>query len=126
VGLQPTGLTRGGDGEQRLGRCAEQQVIDHRLVLVSVSCSSRCVAKLCRSVRGDTRFLTPAASAAAWTVESGSTGLRPGNSQPRDSNTPRRRPSRHQARSSLSSCGDSMAWRSLRRSSRLRVHHHAE
>jgi hypothetical protein len=34
VGLQPTGLTRGGDGEQRLGRRAEQQVVDHRLVLV--------------------------------------------------------------------------------------------
>jgi hypothetical protein len=24
----------GGDDEQRLGRCAEQQVVDHRLVLV--------------------------------------------------------------------------------------------
>ena len=45
---------------------------------MSVSCSSKCVAKLCRSVCGDTRFLIPAASAAAWTarlswrVESGS------------------------------------------------------
>src|SRR5271169_4305085 len=87
---------------------------------MSVSCSSKWVAKLCRSVCGDTRFLIPAASAAAWTarlswrVESGSIGLRPGNSQPRGSNTPRRRPSRHQARNSSSSCGDSMAWRSLR------------
>jgi hypothetical protein len=34
VGLQPTGLTRGGDCEQRLGGCAEQQVVDDRLVLV--------------------------------------------------------------------------------------------
>lgn len=87
---------------------------------MSVSCSSRWVAKLCRSVCGDTRFLIPATSAAAWTarlswrVDSGSTGLRPGNSQPRGSNTPRRRPSRHQLRSSSSNCGDSMAWRSLR------------
>src|SRR5271170_4296760 len=87
---------------------------------ISVSCSSRWVAKLCRNVCGDTRFLIPAASAAAWTarlswrVHSGSTGLLPGNSQPRGSNTPSRRPSRHQARSSSSSCGDSMAWRSLR------------
>ena len=48
----------------------------------------------------------------SWRVESGSTGLRPGNSQPRGSNTPRRRPSRHQARSISSSCGDSMACRS--------------
>src|SRR5256885_1428615 len=51
---------------------------------MSVSCSSRCVAKLCRSVCGDTRFLIPAAWAAAWTarfswrVDSGSSGLRPG------------------------------------------------
>ena len=34
VGLQPTGLSRGGDREQCLGRRAEQQVVDHRLVLV--------------------------------------------------------------------------------------------
>ncbi len=34
VGLQPTGLSRGGDGELGLGRRAEQQVVDHRLVLV--------------------------------------------------------------------------------------------
>src|SRR5216683_3185534 len=87
---------------------------------MSVSCSNRCVAKLCRHVCGDTRFLIPAASAAAWTarlswrVESGSIGLRPENSQPRGSNAPRRRPSTHQSRSSSSSCGDSMAWRSLR------------
>ena len=85
---------------------------------MSVSCSSRCVAKLCRSVCGDTRFLIPAASAAAWTarlswrVESGSTGLRPGNSQPRGSRTPRRRPCRHPSRRSSSRCGDSMALRS--------------
>src|SRR5215472_11742653 len=81
---------------------------------MSVSCSSRWVAKLCRRVCGDTRFLIPAASAAAWTarlswrVDSGSIGLRPGNSQPRGSSTPSRRPSRHHARSSSSSCGDSM------------------
>src|SRR5437879_2910745 len=55
---------------------------------MSVSCSKRWVAKLCRRVCGDTRFLIPAASAAAWTarlswrVESGSTGLRPGNNPP--------------------------------------------
>ena len=53
------------------------------MMRMSVSCSSRWVAKLCRNVCGDTRFLIPAASAAAWTarlswrVESGSTGLRP-------------------------------------------------
>src|ERR1700720_536619 len=35
VGLQPTGLSRGGDGEQCLGRRAEQQIVDHRLVLVA-------------------------------------------------------------------------------------------
>src|SRR5882672_9062327 len=87
---------------------------------MSVSCSKRWVAKLCRSVCGATRFLIPAASAAAWTarlswrVESGSIGLRPGNSQPCGSSTPSRRPSRHQARRSSSSCGDSMACRSLR------------
>jgi hypothetical protein len=46
------------------------------------------VAKLCRGVCGDTRFLIPAAWAAArtarqsWRADSGSTGLRPGNSQP--------------------------------------------
>src|SRR6266566_160325 len=35
---------------------------------MSVSCSNRWVAKLCRSVCIDTRFLIPAASAAAWTA----------------------------------------------------------
>ena len=34
VGLQPTGLTRGGDREQCFGRRAEQQVVDDRLVVV--------------------------------------------------------------------------------------------
>jgi hypothetical protein len=34
VGLQPTGLTRGGDGEQRFRRRAEQQVVDDSLVLI--------------------------------------------------------------------------------------------
>jgi hypothetical protein len=34
VGLQPTGLTRGGDRQQRLGRRAEQQVVADRLVLI--------------------------------------------------------------------------------------------
>ena len=63
-------------------------------------------------------FLIPAAWAAAWTArqnwraDSGSTGLRPGNSQPPGSSRLRRRPSRHQTRSSSSSCGDSIAWRS--------------
>src|SRR3954471_16656296 len=90
------------------------------MMRISVSCSSKWVAKLCRSVCGDTRFLIPAASAAActarlsWRVDSGSIGLRPGNSQPPGNSAPRRRPSRHQARSSSSSCGDSMAFRSLR------------
>ena len=37
------------------------------------------------------------------------TGLRPGNSQPPGSSRLRRRPSRHQARSSSSSCGDNIA-----------------
>ena len=40
--------------------------------------------------------------------------LRPGNSQPWGSITPRRLPSRHHSRSSSSSCGDSIALRSLR------------
>src|SRR5439155_1661827 len=35
---------------------------------MSVSCSKRWVAKLCRRVCGATRFLIPAASAAAWTA----------------------------------------------------------
>ena len=39
-------------------------------------------------------------------------GSRPGNSQPPGSSRLRRRPSRHQARSSSSSGGDSIAWRS--------------
>ena len=34
VGLQPTGLSRGGNGDQGLGRDLEQQVIDDRLVLL--------------------------------------------------------------------------------------------
>ena len=34
VGLQPTGLTRGGDGDQGLGGGFEQQVIDNRLILI--------------------------------------------------------------------------------------------
>src|SRR6516225_10695174 len=34
VGLQPTGLARGGDREPRFRRRAEQQVVDDRLVLV--------------------------------------------------------------------------------------------
>jgi hypothetical protein len=34
VGLQPTGLTRGGDGDQGLGSGFEQQVIDDRLILI--------------------------------------------------------------------------------------------
>jgi hypothetical protein len=72
----------------------------------------------CAAVCGDTRFLIPAAWAAAraarqsWRADSGSTGLRPGNSQPPGSSRLRRRPSRHQARSSSSSCGESIAWRS--------------
>src|SRR5258707_6715308 len=62
----------------------------------------------------------PAASAASWTarlswrVETGSTELRPGNSQPWGSMTLRRLPSRHQRRSNSRSCGDSIALRSLR------------
>ena len=70
---------------------------------ISTPCSSRWVAKLCRSVCGDTRLVIPAAWAAArttrpsWRADSGSTGLRPGNSQPPGSSRLRRRPSRHQA-----------------------------
>ena len=33
-GLQPTGLSRGGDREQRFRRRAEQRVVDDRVVLV--------------------------------------------------------------------------------------------
>ena len=47
--------------------------------------------------------------AAELTADSSSTGLRPGNSQPRGNSRLRRRPSRHQARSSSSSCGDNIA-----------------
>ena len=47
--------------------------------------------------------------AAELAADSGSTGLRPGKSQPPASSRLRRRPSRHQARSSSSSCGDNMA-----------------
>ena len=56
-------------------------------------CSNRCVAKLCRSVCGLTRFLISAACAAvwharvSWRVVMGCTGSRPGNSQPRDRQT---------------------------------------
>src|SRR4051812_2889003 len=65
-------------------------------------------------------LLDPATSAASWTarlswrVDSGSRQLRPGNSQPSGSMTPRRLPSRHHCRSSARSWGDSMALRSLR------------
>ena len=52
-------------------------------------------------------------------------GCGPGNSQPCGSITPRRLPSRHQARSSSSSCGDSMAWRSLRALALLDADQHA-
>ena len=54
------------------------------------------MAKLCRSVCDETRFLIPAAWAAArtarqsWRADSGSTGLRPGNSQPPGSSRLRR------------------------------------
>jgi hypothetical protein len=48
-----------------------------------------------------------------------------GAGQPRSSNTPRRRPSRYQARSSSSSCGDSIAWRSLRALALLDPQQHA-
>ena len=34
VGLQPTGLSRGGDGDQGLGGGFEQQVIDDGLVVI--------------------------------------------------------------------------------------------
>lgn len=57
-------------------------------------CSSRCVAKLCRSVCMETRLSISAACAAAWTarlscrVLSDSMGLRPGNSQPPSSILP--------------------------------------
>jgi hypothetical protein len=53
---------------------------------MSTSCSGKWVAKLWRSVWGDTRFLIPAAPAASWLarlicrVETGSPALRPGNS----------------------------------------------
>ena len=55
------------------------------------------MAKLCRSVCGETRFLIPAAWATEWTArqnwraDSGSTKLRPGNSQPPGSSRLRRR-----------------------------------
>ena len=62
-----------------------EQHLDHAHV---DAVSSRCVAKQCRSVCGDTRFPSPAASAAmwqtrlSWRVVIGSSGSRPGNSQP--------------------------------------------
>src|SRR5216683_2450944 len=75
---------------------------------MSMFCSSRWVAKLCRSVWNDTRLLISAIWAAAWQarlswrVVIGCTRSRPGNSQPCG------RAARHQARSSSSKCGDSI------------------
>src|SRR5271154_1604191 len=83
------------------------------MTLISTFCSSRCVAKLCRSVCGDTRLAIPAARAAAETarqscrVDIGLTGSSPGNSQPLGGATC------HQSRSNSSSCGESMTKRSF-------------
>src|SRR6266851_3850756 len=79
---------------------------------MSVFCSSRCVAKLCRSVCSETDLSISAICAAAWQarlswrVVSGCTGFCPGNSQPCG------RPAFHQARSSSRRCGDSITKRS--------------
>jgi hypothetical protein len=75
---------------------------------MSVFCSRRCVAKLCRNVCSETRLSISAICAAAWQarlscrVVSGWTGSRPGNSQPCG------RAAFHQARSSSSRYSDSM------------------
>src|SRR5450631_2447097 len=64
------------------------------MVLISVSSSSRWVAKLCRSACSVTFFLIPAASAVSWNrrlnwrVVIGLPGLRPGNNQRCSSGTP--------------------------------------
>src|SRR5882672_12370652 len=64
------------------------------MVLISVSSSSRWVAKLCRSACSVTFFLIPAASAVSWNrrlnwrVVIGLPGLRPGNNQRSSSGTP--------------------------------------
>jgi len=77
-------------------------------------CSKRWVAKLCRSVCGDTRLVISAMFAAAWQarlswrVDMGWSGSRPGNSQAFG------RAMRHQSRKSSSNTGESIAWRSLR------------
>src|SRR5713101_7687780 len=64
------------------------------MILISVSSSSRWVAKLCRSACSVTFFLIPAASAVSWNrrlnwrVVIGLPGLRPGNNQRSSSGTP--------------------------------------
>jgi len=79
---------------------------------MSVFCSSRCVAKLCRSVCRETGLSISAIIAAAWQarlswrVVSGCTGSRPGNSQSRG------RAAFHQARNRSRRYGDSMTYRS--------------
>ena len=84
---------------------------------MSTPSSSRCVAKLCRSVCGLTFLLSPAAIAAAsttrlgWRVVTGRAGSWPGNSHPPGRMTPWCRPSCHQARSRASRLGESRAWR---------------
>src|SRR5207245_1498078 len=81
---------------------------------MSVVCSSRWVAKLCRKVCSDTRLLISASGAAAWQarlswrVVIGCTGSRPGNSQPCG------RAAFHHSRNRSSRSGDSMTLRSLR------------
>ena len=76
---------------------------------ISISCSRRWVAKLCRSVCSETRLLISASWAAMWQmrfnwrVVIGLTGFWPGNSQAQGL------PMRHHSRRISSSIGESMA-----------------
>src|SRR6267154_450897 len=90
------------------------------MVLISVSSSSRWVAKLCRSACSVTFFLIPAASAVSWNrrlnwrVVIGLPGLRPGNNQRSSSGTPvsqRVGCTFHHCRNRSSILGDSMTRR---------------
>ena len=78
------------------------------ITLISVFCSRRCVAKLCRRVCGDTCLPIAAIWAAvsqarlSWRADIGLTGFIPGNSHPCG------RAALHQARNSSSRCGESI------------------
>ena len=82
---------------------------------MSTFCSSKWVAKQCRSVWSETVLSIPAASLALWKMRLSwravrwLTGFWPGNSQPPGNITPVSRPARHQARKSSRRSSASMA-----------------